>query len=32
MNSEKLKEEILNYIRFDKSGVEKLLRKCETLY
>ena len=32
MNSEKLKEEILNYIRFDKLGVEKLLKKCETLY
>lgn len=32
MNADKLKEEILNYIRFDKPGVEKLLRKCEDLY
>ena len=32
MNSEKLKEEVLNYIRFDKPGVEKLLKKCEELY
>ena len=32
MNADKLKEEVLNYIRFDKPGVEKLLRKCEDLY
>lgn len=32
MDSEKLKEEVLNYIRFDKPGIEKLLRKCEDLY
>ena len=32
IDSEKLKEEVLNYIRFDKSGIEKLLRKCEDLY
>ena len=32
MNADKLKEEILNYIRFDKPGIEKLLRKCEDLY
>ena len=32
MNVDKLKEEVLNYIRFDKPGVEKLLRKCEELY
>ena len=32
MDTDKLKEEVLNYIRFDKPGIEKLLRKCEGLY
>ena len=32
MNADKLKEEVLNYIRFDKPGIEKLLKKCEDLY
>ena len=32
MNADKLKEEVLNYIRFDKPGIKKLLRKCEDLY
>ena len=32
MNADKLKEEVLNYVRFDKPGIEKLLKKCEDLY